>query len=425
MKRRILSILTAALVTATIIPFSASAATTLGDVNVDGKVNSIDMAIVKQYILGTKTFSDAELKAADVDANGKVNAIDLALYKQYILGSITKFPGDKGVVDNRTTTGPGITWMDGYKLFPVGVNYGWNNWCYEFSDSNWDTNFAKMKSDMDAMNLKGVKSLRWWVFPDLAFGPTWSGTGKGSLCTGLPNNWVNHMKAVCDYALTKNIKIYWTLTSFDAARQDGTDHHSDIFTNEAVRQSFFDNAVKPIVTALGNHEAVMGWDCINEPEWIIKKEDNGEPKASGYDIYALSDIRNYVQSTTALIHQYAKQPVSVGSASMKWSGAQFSLWTGLGLDFYDFHWYDWATPWFNPMTTPASSLKLDKPVIIGEMMSDTLSSSLKVDHKVVMDAIMANGYSGYMTWAWNDGSCGNFIGSNFTNFGAQHTDIVR
>jgi hypothetical protein len=414
--------LAAILIILAILPASVRAVTTvkLGDVDLDNQITALDLSLVKKHLLGTSTLSGNPLLAADVNASGSVEALDFAEIKQYLLGKILKFSGDT------QSSGLGIKWMDGKPLYPVGVNYAWYNWSYEFSDNNWTSNFTKIKSDMDTMNTKGIHSLRWWVFPDLAYGPNWSGSGEGSLCTGLPNKWVDHMKEVCDYALAKEIKIYWTITSFDCARADDSVDHDDIIDNTTVLQSFLDNAMKPILQTLGNHEGVLGWDIINEPEWIVNSEDNGNPNGKG-ESFPLSAMRNYIKTTCAYIHQYAKQPVSFGSANMKWLGAQYDLWDNLGLDFYDFHWYDWATPYFNPTTTPASSLNLDKPVIIGEMMPDTASSSLKMSHKQVLDAIYKNGYAGYMLWSWNDGAfdCKPYIGNDFINFEAEYPDVVR
>ncbi|ADL51370.1 glycoside hydrolase family 9 protein [Clostridium cellulovorans] len=62
----------------------------LGDLNNDGKINAIDMALMKKGILGGFTDSATQL-AGDVNKDGKTNAIDLALIKKYILGQINSF----------------------------------------------------------------------------------------------------------------------------------------------------------------------------------------------------------------------------------------------------------------------------------------------------------------------------------------------
>ncbi|ADL52515.1 glycoside hydrolase family 9 protein [Clostridium cellulovorans] len=55
----------------------------LGDVNKDGKVNAIDLAILKKNLLNGIT---GDLTVSDMNKDGKVNAIDLALLKKLLLG---------------------------------------------------------------------------------------------------------------------------------------------------------------------------------------------------------------------------------------------------------------------------------------------------------------------------------------------------
>ncbi|TYQ13027.1 UNVERIFIED_CONTAM: dockerin type I repeat protein [Acetivibrio alkalicellulosi] len=81
--------------------FSTSSETTqeflYGDVNGDGRINSIDYILVKRYILGiiTEFATEDGLKAADVDNNGSINSIDLSYIRRYILGIINAFPAEQ------------------------------------------------------------------------------------------------------------------------------------------------------------------------------------------------------------------------------------------------------------------------------------------------------------------------------------------
>lgn len=58
-----------------------------GDIDGNGVFNSIDFAIMKMYLDGTKNdLTEDQLEAADVDSNGAVNSIDFAIMRQVILG---------------------------------------------------------------------------------------------------------------------------------------------------------------------------------------------------------------------------------------------------------------------------------------------------------------------------------------------------
>ena len=64
---------------------------TLGDLNDDGKVNSIDFALFRMHLLGMTPLSGKALLNADVNKDGNVNSIDFALMRKYILGIIASF----------------------------------------------------------------------------------------------------------------------------------------------------------------------------------------------------------------------------------------------------------------------------------------------------------------------------------------------
>jgi hypothetical protein len=61
-----------------------------GDLNNDGTINTIDFAILKQYLLGMQI--DINLQMADLDGDKSVTAMDLAVLKKYLLGQITELP---------------------------------------------------------------------------------------------------------------------------------------------------------------------------------------------------------------------------------------------------------------------------------------------------------------------------------------------
>ncbi|MBI4091899.1 MAG: hypothetical protein HY427_01695 [Candidatus Levybacteria bacterium] len=64
-----------------------------GDVNGDGKINSVDSALILQKEAGLITFTPAQLIAGDVNGDGRVNSVDSSLVLQYEAGLISSFPG--------------------------------------------------------------------------------------------------------------------------------------------------------------------------------------------------------------------------------------------------------------------------------------------------------------------------------------------
>lgn len=341
-----------------------------------------------------------------------------------LIGLIFTLNTEKNRIEAATV--PRISWLNNTTIWALGANLAWYNWDNDFIDNGWASRFETIKAQFDSMAAQGVRVVRWWVFPDGNVAPLWSGSGEGSLCTGLPYKWVEHMVEMADYAKTRDMRIYFCFTSFDWGYNDRSWNHDDIFDNVTVRKSFLENAVKPILQALGNHEGVMGWDVINEPEWLISGADGGDPNEK-CEYFSLAQMREFVKDVVNYVHTYAKQPVSVGSASMKWCGGQYQFWTGLGLDFYDFHWWDWATPWFNPLKTAPADLGLDKPCIIGEMMSNPAGASLQMTYEQVLEGLYANGYAGCLAWAWNDNAndCKPYIYPSYNNFVAKHPDVNR
>jgi len=66
----------------------------LGDVNLDGNINSTDYALLRRHILGTTTLTGTALSNADLNKDGAINSTDYAIMKRYLLKIIDKFPGE-------------------------------------------------------------------------------------------------------------------------------------------------------------------------------------------------------------------------------------------------------------------------------------------------------------------------------------------
>ncbi len=66
----------------------------VGDLNGDGRVNSIDFGYMRMYLLGMiKEFpAEDDLRAGDLNGDNIINSIDFGYFRKYLLGTIKEFP---------------------------------------------------------------------------------------------------------------------------------------------------------------------------------------------------------------------------------------------------------------------------------------------------------------------------------------------
>ena len=82
---------------------------------------------------------------------------------------------------------------------------------------------------------------------------------------------------------------------------------------------------------------IAAWDLFNEPEWCTRPF----APAEGSGVMDFVADAGVPRPMTECLHAAARQPVTVGSTS----AAQLDLVRGIGLDFYQVHWYEpfgWA-----------------------------------------------------------------------------------
>src|SRR5205823_1652000 len=111
---------------------------------------------------------------------------------------------------------------------------------------------------------------------------------------------------------------------------------------------------------------------------------------------SLATFRAFAQLTIDAIHTVARSYATLGCADAKWA----QNWVGLALDYYQIHYYDWMQPYStdNLFAMPAQSLKLDRPVVVGEFPAD---HSTVAGLRNYLDTWYTNGYAGAWPWSFN------------------------
>lgn len=246
-----------------------------------------------------------------------------------------------------------------------------------------------MRADLERLSAGGTTWLRWFVLCDGRAGIRFD-------TSGTPLGLDDHVRADLDVALRlahdTGLKLVLTLFDFHwcapMALVGGvqTGGRRAVITSAARRDALLRTVLEPLVEHVGSHPAVAAWDAMNEPEWATFGLGTWDPRRA----VRRSTMRQFLGEIVAIVRARAPHPVTVGSASADW----LALVRGLGLDFYQVHWYDHMAAKL-PLARPVASFALDRPVVLGEF--PTRGSHLIPS--AVVDVARSAGYAG--SWFWS------------------------
>jgi len=63
-----------------------------------------------------------------------------------------------------------------------------------------------------------------------------------------------------------------------------------------------------MVRGLNNNTNLIGWEVMNEPEWLIENK-----------FVQLGDLQRFVAMIAEAVHKNSNKYITVGSASLKWN----------------------------------------------------------------------------------------------------------
>jgi len=309
-----------------------------------------------------------------------------------------------------------VTLPFGQKVFVSGINVAWDRFAGDVGSEPLDTVwFGKMLKEVSD---SGGNAVRWWLFTNCANAPTFDPATK--LANGPGSATISNVRTLLDMAYRRGIVVSLCLLSFDMMKAN---QKSDTLANQKLlltaegRKAFVDNALLPLVKAIGPHPAILAWEIFNEPEGMVKSiaGDWGGMTASG--VVQISDVQRMVNQCAGAIHR-AQPGVLVSNGSWSFIATSNTLpgqhnhysdsaLKAVGgdpdgtLDFYMVHYYEWGGRAISPFHHAASYWGLDKPVVIGEFPAKGLSDSLgPVSPAQAFQRLYDSGYAGAMGWTY-------------------------
>jgi hypothetical protein len=298
----------------------------------------------------------------------------------------------------------GIPWQGG-TWYLNGANLPWYNWACDFGCGSSGgvsdpTVNAQLRSTFQRAHENGVHVVRWWVFEGDAKQVLRDANG---VPTGLNPTVYADFDAALQLAQTYDLYLEFTLFSSPTAIPSS-------WLTDQQQLNALSNSLAPLFARYANNPHLMSWDLFNEPEWDIN---NGK--------IAKLPVQQAVKTLAAAVHANSSALATVGSGML--SG--LSLWTGLGLDYYEAHWYDYMSQGQDcAICTDAPSVSaqmgLDKPIVIGEFPTGSGG-----DAAARYTAWYSKGYAGALGWSLLPDHTGDHLAVDLLAaqaFSAVHSD---
>ncbi len=328
---------------------------------------------------------------------------------------------------------------NGNKIFFSGTNLAWADYNSDVGDNPLDEN--AWRKAVEGTRAAGGNAIRWWLFNNMSQSPAIDESTH--LVSGLKTSTVANMKKALDIAEEYGVMVSMCLFSHNLMEpnqwgiyaNDKLDFEANqkLFDDEGT-QAFIDNVLTPVVTAIGDHNALMTWEVFNEPEGMTSE-------CGGWtsEKMELAKIQKFTNKVAAAIHAIdSKLLVSTGSVNIQyqkyWNDAALIAAGGEQsgtLDFLQTHYYpyyqaDEVSPFLNTPAELATKYGFDanKPLVIGEFPAsgwkgDTYTSTMAAKTEISAEECYRkafdNGYAGALAWQYiGDKTESNFGGYSYT-----------
>ncbi|MFN8633628.1 MAG: cellulase family glycosylhydrolase [Chloroflexota bacterium] len=275
--------------------------------------------------------------------------------------------------------GSRIPWQGG-QWYLHGANMPYINWERDFGGGSRDgvsspDNMKLLDSTFEKAKATGVNVVRWWAFEGSAWQVKRDGSGNP---TGMDPSIYADFDAALDLAEQHDLYYNFVLFSAPSHVPQGW------LTNPGQRKQLA-NVLGQLFAHYKDNPRILSWEAYNEPD-----HDVWDKKVSE------ENLRASVREITDSIHANSNAYSTLGM--MMLDGLPMSK--GLGLDYYQAHWYDYmeAGNWCALCTTyddVRQRYDLDAPLVIGEIYVGR-----DVDDPYQrLEQVYAKGYAGAWPWA--------------------------
>jgi len=282
-------------------------------------------------------------------------------------------------------------------VLPPGANLPWHNYGVDFGANAWQpggglaagTRRAELRPMLEELAGKGATVVRWFLLCDGRAGLVLDAKRR---VLGLDNRVLADVDAALGLLAEVGLRAMFVLKDFNWFKRPQVANGVRLFGKCYVvkkadrRREWLDRALTPLLLHLAGAAEVHSIDVFNEPEWAVLGLGNYDPGASILD----TEMRAYLGELVGRVRMATAHPVTVGLASPR----GLALVRTLGLDFYQWHWYD-SVEANTPLATPVADYLVDRPALLGEFPTKGASRT----PAAIRQAAVTAGYAA--AWPWS------------------------
>lgn len=270
--------------------------------------------------------------------------------------------------------------------FSYGNDFGCNAWHPEGGLAASGTT-ERIQRTFAALQQSGTTCLRWFLFADGRSGIRCDSTGQPA---GFDDRVFPDLDLALRLADQYGIRIILVCFDFllcEPERWSGgvkLGGRSGWIQDPESWMALETKVLEPLFARYGKHSAILAWDLFNEPEWTAF---GMGWKGAGVLPWVL---RLRLERMVRVAHRYGDRPVTVGLCTAR----ALPLVRGIGLDFYQIHWYDrYDAP--SPLDRSVAHLRLDRPLLLGEFPT----RNSRWSGTEIVDLAHQHGYCGALAWS--------------------------
>ncbi len=280
-------------------------------------------------------------------------------------------------------------YFNGDRIFFSGAE-SYNNYGQDFGNGSYKKSKSEIETQLVSIKANGGNSVMIYIHVDGRDLPDFD-SSIGIYTESL----IADLKTFLDFAQKHNLFVILSLWN----GYYKTQKISQLITDNSFQQSYIDKVITPMATALSNHKALAIWEIIKGPEGMVPIEKNDSYPCfdtSGMNSYnakwenstlTMEEVLRFINKMSSALHTASPSKLVTVSTTRINEMMSFNHFTkeclknagGYDNGYVDIYVFATASikevyKEFVPLKNNSAELKLDKPIIVSGISTESLKN---------------------------------------------------